>query len=256
MAYHKIISSRHFDGAVLEITLNSPKGNILDGEMMKEISEALDQVVENTKLVLFTAEGKNFSFGASVEEHTRERAEEMLSLFHGLFLKLIGLGVPTMAVVRGKCLGGALELAMFCNFLFAAEDAVFGQPEIKLGVLPPPASLILPLRVGQAQADEWILTGRNILAEEAEWRGLANRVLEDDELDSFVESFIQEQLLDKSAKSLRLALEGVRHDFNKKLRKGLSKIQRFYMDELMATEDANEGIQAFLEKRKPLWKNR
>jgi cyclohexa-1,5-dienecarbonyl-CoA hydratase len=137
--------------------------------MLREISCALAGFEQNKKLklILFTGEGKHFSFGASVQEHTKENAAMMLRAFHDVFYRLVELSIPTMALVKGQCLGGGMELAIFCNIIVADQSAVFGQPEIVLGVFPPPASVILPRKVGQAHADAIVLSGQSIDASEA-----------------------------------------------------------------------------------------
>ena len=235
--------------------LDAPKGNILDSVMMGEILEALDGVTAGTKLVVFGTSSKHFSFGASVEEHVKEKASAMLEQFHGIFRKLIKQGVPTAAVVRGQCLGGGMELAIFCNFIIASEKAVFGQPEIKLAVFPPPASVILPAKVGQANADRWCMTGCNVSASDAKAAGLVTVVAPDEELDGTVQQLIEKEILPLSASSLRMALKAVCGPFHENLMAGLERVERLYLDKLMATQDANEGIAAFVEKRKPIWKN-
>lgn len=148
-------------------------------------------------------------------------------------------------------------MALMCNFMFVDKTAKLGQPEIMLGVFAPPASLILPMKIGQARADEMLLTGKIISAEEAFQMGLAAAVYDDkDAMLTGVNEWVQKQILTKSAASLKCAVKAARMMFNRTLRKRLEKQEELYLDELMATHDANEGIQSFLEKRKPEWKNR
>jgi cyclohexa-1,5-dienecarbonyl-CoA hydratase len=181
----------------------------------------------------------------------------MLEQFHGLFRALIGLAVPTAALVSGQCLGGGLELALMCNLMFVDESASLGQPEINLGVFPPPASLILPLKIGQARADELLLSGRSIKGPEAAAMGLAFRCAATREaMLAEAEQWTVQQILPKSASSLRFAVKAARSAFNDALSEGLTRLERLYVDELMATHDANEGIAAFLERRQPTWMNR
>ncbi|MCC6476398.1 enoyl-CoA hydratase/isomerase family protein [bacterium] len=254
----KIMSELLYDGQIARITLNSPKANVLDSIMMGEMQAELDGLRDNSsvKLIEFCSTGDHFSFGASVAEHTREQCDAMLTQFHALFISLADLGIPTAAVVRGKCLGGAMELAAMCNFIFCDQTAEFAQPEIVLGVFPPPASLILPLRVGQAFADEVILTGRGMGADEAFRRSFVQAIFASkDELQSGVEAWIQTHILPKSASSLRFAMRAARGEFNRILRTRLPELQAKYVGELMATHDANEGIQSFLEKRSAMWRN-
>ncbi|RME25254.1 MAG: cyclohexa-1,5-dienecarbonyl-CoA hydratase [Candidatus Zixiibacteriota bacterium] len=204
----------------------------------------------------FTGSGKHFSFGASVAEHVREQAPRMLEQFHGLFYRLIDLAIPTMALVSGQCLGGGMELALMCNLLFADKTAKLGQPEIMLGVFAPPASVMLPLKIGQARADDLLLTGRSITAEEAFAMGLATAVFDTPEaMHQGADQWFEHHLMPKSASSLRFAVRAARGNFNLILRDRLKELERLYVDELMATDDANEGIASFLESRQPEWKH-
>ncbi len=252
----KILKETRSDGQVVRLTLNAPKANVLDSLMMHELLGELIALRDapEVKLIQLAAAGDHFSYGASVGEHTREKCGEMLTQFHALFFELADLSIPTCALVTGQCLGGAMELAAMCNFVFCDRSAVFGQPEILLGVFPPPASLILPMKVGQAIADELILTGRSLTAEEAERSGLVCGIFSDHHaLELGVEEWIAKHILSKSAAALRFAVRAARTRFNRVVREELSRLQTDYVDRLMATHDANEGIQAFLEKRRPVW---
>jgi cyclohexa-1,5-dienecarbonyl-CoA hydratase len=162
-----------------------------------------------------------------------------------------------MAIVRGQCLGGGMELALFCNFIMADSTAMFGQPEIILGVFPPPASIMLPKKVGQTCADDLVLTGRSIDAVEAKRIGLLT-LLTDEGTDLWdaVTKWIERHILPKSAESLRTANAAVRTDFFRGVREDFPKMEGLYLKELMESCDANEGIKAFMDKRKPEWKNR
>ncbi|MFQ6675044.1 MAG: enoyl-CoA hydratase-related protein [Fidelibacterota bacterium] len=247
------------DGQVVRLILNRPRGNILDSSMMEGLQGALDTLRENRdiKLIELTGSGDHFSFGASVPEHRREEAKEMLKRFHRLFITLADLAIPSLALVSGQCLGGGLELVLMCNFLFADRTARLGQPEMNLGLFPPPASLILPLKIGQTRADEVILTGRGFTAEEMASMGLVTRVFEDrKEMESGVQRWVEKQILPKSASSLRYGVQAARWEFHRLLRNQLENIEKFYIEKLMSTHDASEGIEAFLQKRSPRWKNR
>ncbi len=247
------------NGQVVRLTLNSPKANILDSKMMADLQGELDALKDRpeVKLLQFTGAGDNFSFGASVEEHTRENAPAMLKQFHALFHSLSNLAIPTAALVSGQCLGGGLELALMCNFMFVDATAKLGQPEITLGVFPPPASLILPLKIGQARADDLLLTGRSITADEAVAIGLAIAKYDNREtMFAEVEQWTKKRILPKSASSIRFAVRAGRLKFNATLKEDLAVLERLYIDQLMATHDANEGIGSFLERRKPDWQNR
>lgn len=256
--FKKIIVENHFDNQVARIILSSPKGNVLDSEMMSEITGVLADAGKNRdlKLIVYEGAGKHFCFGASVEEHTKENAPKMLEQFHGLFYRMIDLGVPVASLVRGQCLGGGMELAIYCDFVFAESTAMFGQPEIKLNVLPPPASIILPLRIGQARTDELILTGDSVDAKRAREMGIVNYLIpEGKEGWVYVSGWISETITGKSAVSLRHAKSCARMHFNSRIKENLPKIQKIYLEKLMHSHDANEGINAFLEKRKPVLKN-
>jgi cyclohexa-1,5-dienecarbonyl-CoA hydratase len=176
----------------------------------------------------------------------------MLETFHGLFAKIAAAAVPVLAAVRGQCLGGGLELAAFCHRVFAAPDSSLGQPEIKLGVIAPVASALLPERVGRGTADELLLTGRSLTGSEAVRCGLVDAVADDPEAAAL--AFARENLLQHSPSSLRFAARAARDDFHDRFFATLRRLERLYLDELMATRDAVEGITAFLEKRPPTWR--
>jgi cyclohexa-1,5-dienecarbonyl-CoA hydratase len=247
------------NNSVARIILDDGKGNVLDSIMMGDLLELLKSVKEKNdlKLITFEGAGKHFCFGASVEEHTKENAPQMLKEFHQLFYTITDLAIPTMAKISGQCLGGGLELALVCNFLFADKSANLGQPEILLGVLPPPASVILPLKIGNAKAENLIITGKAISAEEGKAMGLINEVFEDkDAMEKELDEWIKKNIINKSASSLRYVVRASRTTFNHLLRKMLPAVEEMYINGLMETDDANEGITSFLEKRKPEWKNR
>lgn len=255
----KIITEEKFNGQVISFTLNAPKANVLDGEMMAELQTALDNLKneDHVKMIQFTGAGEHFSFGANVPEHTRDKAPVMLKQFHSLFYTLVDLAIPTAALVSGQCLGGGLELALMCNYLFLDCSAKLGQPEINLGVFAPPASLILPLKIGQAKADDLLLTGRTITGDEAISIGLTTELFDNrDEMLEGVDTWVQEHILPKSASSLRFAVRAARLQFNETLRIKLSELEKLYIDKLMSSHDANEGIESFLERRKPKWEDR
>lgn len=246
------------DGTVARIILNDGKGNILDHIMMEELQAVLESFTTKSelKLITFEGEGKHFSFGASVEEHQKDMAGTMLKHFHHLFFTIRDLSIPTMAKISGQCLGGGLELALMCNFLFADKTAKLGQPEITLGVFPPPASILLPLKIGYARAEEILITGKTITANEASEYGLINKVFEDKaEMQSELDKWIEQHIIPKSASSLRFAVKAARIKFNHILGNFLPQLEHIYVKQLMETKDANEGINSFLDKRLPVWEN-
>jgi len=243
---------------VARIILDDGKGNILDHVMMEDLQGVLESFKTNIhlKLITFEGEGKHFSFGASVEEHTKDSAAIMLKNFHKLFYTIKELSIPTMAIISGQCLGGGMELALICNFLFADSTAKFGQPEIVLGVFPPPASILLPLKIGYARAEELLITGKVITAEEAHRLGLLNKVYDSKaEMQIKINEWIEQYIVSKSASSLRYGVKAARIKFNHILSNFLPQLEMMYVTQLMETKDANEGINSFLEKRKPVWEN-
>ena len=254
-SYKKIQAGFGHNGQVLYLTLNAPKGNVLDGEMMRELTRAVKEhgSAPALKALVLQGAGEHFSFGASVPEHQKELVSEMLTTFHDLFRALLAANKPCFALVRGQCLGGGFELAMFCHAIFAAENAKFGQPEINLAVFPPVASLLLPHLVGQAAADDLVLSGRSITAPEAKQMGAVHTVSADPQ--SALEDYLVQHILPKSAIALQFAARASRYEMHQAFLKNIDALEKIYVQELMETSDANEGIAAFLEKRKPLWKN-
>jgi cyclohexa-1,5-dienecarbonyl-CoA hydratase len=203
------------------------------------------------KAIVIEGEGPHFSFGASVEEHLPGKFEPMLRGFHGLFDQMLESSVMTLAAVRGQCLGGGLELAGFCHRVFASADAKLGQPEIVLGVFAPVASVALIERVGRGCAEDLCLSGRSITAEEAARIGLVDEIATDPAEAAL--AYAREHLLPRSASSLRLAVRAARAGFAERFRKDLADVERLYIETLMSTSDAVEGLEAFLEKRSPSW---
>ncbi|MBL7994855.1 enoyl-CoA hydratase/isomerase family protein [bacterium] len=254
-AYTKIKVESRFDEQVTLIYLTNGKGNIVDNDMMQELIRAIDCAAEDnrTKAIVFSGSGDHFSFGASVPEHQKDQAAEMLSTFHSMFKHLCEAGIPTIALVRGQCLGGGMELAAFCNWVIAAENAHFGQPEIGLSVFAPVASLLLPHLVGQSAADDLLLAGHFISASRAREIGLVHSVSADPARD--VDILLEQHILPKSGKALRMAVKAARYQFYQSFLRDIQVLESIYVNDLMNTHDANEGIAAFMEKRKPVWKN-
>jgi cyclohexa-1,5-dienecarbonyl-CoA hydratase len=254
MSYEHI-ESKFADG-LGTITLNRPPVNVLNIAMMKEINDVLKgwQGKKDLKVALFNAKGKCFSAGVDVGEHMGDLAPKMIEVFHGMFRHMDKLGIPTVASVYGTCLGGGCELAIFCDLVIASEGAKFGQPEIQVGVFPPIAAQILPRIMGRKDAMDLILSGRIIPAEEAKAMGLVNKVVKEDELESATTDFVK-PYLKLSAEVLRKTKKAIMVGLMDDLEPSLRVIEDIYLNELMNTEDAQEGLNAFLEKRKPEWKN-
>ena len=242
---------------VARITLNRPPLNILNIAMMKEINSALDALKSNddAKLLVIDHEGKAFSAGVDIKDHTADKMEAMIEVLHREFQLLGALELPTLAVVKGAALGAGCELAAFCDMAVASEQATFGLPEIKVGVFPPIAAAIFPHLIGRNRALELVLTGETVGAEEAKQMGLINRVFPTEGFREKVDEFIA-KLTSLSAPVLKLAKRAVDRGLYVSVDSAMSKAEEIYLGDLMRTEDAHEGLQAFMEKRKPEWKNR
>ncbi len=238
------------------ITLNRPPVNVLNIAMMNEINDVLKswQGQKDLKIVLFNAKGKCFSAGVDVGEHMGDLAPKMIEAFHGMFRLMDQLGVPTLASVYSSCLGGGCELAIFCDLVIAEEGAKFGQPEIQVGVYPPIAAQIMPRIIGRKHAMDLILSGRIISAEEAMGMGLVNKVVSKEELEAATEAFVK-PYLGLSAQVIRKTKKAIMVGLMDDLEPSLQAIEKIYLEELMTSHDAMEGLKAFLEKRKPVWKN-
>lgn len=241
------------DGQVLHLQLNRPKANIIDAEMISALSGALSGHASDDRLmaVLLDSEGPHFSFGASVEEHLPDQCAAMLKKINALIMQMLEYPVPIVAAVKGQCLGGGLELACAASPIVAAPDAMLGQPEIVLAVIAPAASCLLPERIGQAKAEMLLLSGKSVDADRAKQIGLVDEVSEAPTEAAL--AWIDENLLGKSASSLRIALSAARGDYVERIRTKLAAVEKMYLDVLMQTRDPVEGLTAFLEKRDPVW---
>ena len=244
-------------GRVGRLTLASPKANIIDAAMIAELDAACETLSSRRDLVAIVvgADGPNFSFGASVEEHQPALIAQTLDGLHALLRRMTGLPAPTAAAVRGLCLGGGFELVLACDLLIAEEDAQFALPEIKLGVFPPAGSVLLPARIGVARAAALVLTGGGISGADAGDGGLAARVVARGSLDLALQDWLDADFLPRSPAALRYAAAAVRAEVRRALDAPLRELERLYLDQLMQEPDALEGLNAFLEKRPPRWRS-
>lgn len=257
MSYDLIRVEDRFDGQVSELRLCAPPGNILSARMMDEISRYLKVVEQDArkKLIVISGEGQHFSFGASVEEHAPDKVSAMLRGFHHLIGQVIECKVPTLAKVSGLCLGGGFELALACTFIMSDEGAKFAVPEIQLGVFPPAAAALLPSLCGGHFAAQMILTGEKLGARVLQQAGLVAQVVEAGGLEAATAGFIEKQILPRSASSLRFAHRASRMTVAEIYRAAIAKLEKLYLEDLMQTKDAVEGICSFIEKRAPKWTN-
>jgi cyclohexa-1,5-dienecarbonyl-CoA hydratase len=238
--------------------LSHPKGNIITAEIVGALRSGLESASQNPRLKLVTIEGAgaDFSFGASIPEHAPDQIRTVLPEMHALIEDLLDLPAVTAAIVRGRCLGGGFELALACDLIFAADDSVLGLPEISLGVFPPAGCVLLPLRIGAARATRAILTGESQPARVWRDMGLIARLAPSGSLHAAVDGWFTEHFAGKSAAALRHAAAGVRAGLRAEVRARLPEVERLYLDDLMRTHDAVEGVDAFLQKRAPRWQDR
>jgi len=239
------------------VTLRNPKLNVIDVEMMDDLLNALRLVEERADVttLIFTGDGEHFSAGVDIAAHVPETVREMLTKFHAVIRALVKSQKVTIAAVMGNCLGGGAELALMCDMIYCTEESRWGFPEIQLACFPPVASVALAAAVGQKRAAEMVLTGQIIHGDEALHMGLVNDAVPDAELDPRVQE-VAEQLSHLSPAALRItkkalyAWDAIHFD------KGLARAEQIYLDELIQTEDAREGIAAWMQKRAPNWKGK
>jgi len=245
----------HAEHGVGRVTLDRPPLNILSIGMLRELLSALKEAAteHSLKALVVRAKGKMFSAGVDVADHTAEKVAEMISLFDRTCVSLAEFPAPTIAVVQGSALGGGCELVACCDLVIASEEARFGQPEIQLGVFPPIAAIRLPRQIGARRAAEILLTGELFDAAEAARIGLINRAVPASELEGAAEELVH-KLGSLSAAALRACKQATRLGADEWL--GLEAVERLYLEKLMATQDAQEGLAAFLEKRRPVWSDR
>ncbi len=246
-----------FEATLCRLIVNSPKGNIYTGAVMRELTDALAKAKSDPVVKLITIEGagSHFSFGASVEEHTVDKVAAMLPVLRKLVWEIASSEVPVAALVQGMCLGGAFEVVLACHLTFAAPDARMGVPEIRLGVVPPIAAALLPRKFGQSVADHLVITGEELSGERLRELGMVHSCFPADSLWQGVAGWFEGTFAKFSASSLRHATRQARAAFLRRLDRRLEEHEQDYLDKLMASHDAKEGIQAFVEKRKPEWKH-
>lgn len=253
------VSTRSIHGGTcLRVAFEHPKGNILTLEIVERLREAVAGAAAepHLKLLVLEGAGSDFSFGARIEEHQPDQIDRVLPATHALVRELLAAPAVTLALVRGRCLGGGFELALACDVILASTDAVFGLPEIALGVFPPAASILLPARAGLGRATAAILTGQPSPAVDWHSAGVVNDLAPAGELEVALERWFERHIARRSAAALRHATEAVRTMLRREVERVLPDLERLYLERLMTTRDAAEGIAAFLEKRAPRWEDR
>ncbi len=244
-------------GSVATLVLNRPPLNVMNIAMMTEINGGLEILRADpaAKVLVIKAEGKAFSAGVDIADHTSDKVEGMMREFHRTFELLHSFRIPSIAVVDGAALGGGCELATYCDIVIASERGKFGQPEVKVGVFPPIAAAMFPRLVGRNRTLELLMSGETISATEAERIGLVNRVLPVEGFEQHVAAFLS-KFTTQSKVILEMTKRAVDTGLYRPCMEAITRAEELYMNEMMKTEDANEGLEAFMEKRQPQWKNR
>lgn len=241
------------------ISFARPPLNIFTIAMMREVDRALTECMSERDMVAVVFDAlkgsRSFSAGVSVEEHQPETVYQMLESFHNVFRTLEQLAKPALAVVDGSALGGGCELVAGCDIVITSSRSKFGQPEIRLGVFPPVASVLMPRVVGERRARELVLTGEIFDAQEAARMGLVNHVVEAEQLEAKLQEVLS-KLREMSAPALEMTRRALDAARGRPFLEALDKVEDLYLNELMRTEDALEGVRAFMEKRKPEWRNK
>jgi cyclohexa-1,5-dienecarbonyl-CoA hydratase len=243
---------------LVTITINRPPYNVLDIAVMQELNQALDAAAkeDTAKVVMITGKGeKVFSAGVDVLDHTPDKVDQMIEVFHGILKRLMVFPLPTVAALNGSAMGGGCELAIACDMVVATEETKLGQPEIKLGVFPPIAAILMPKIMPSPKAMELLLGGGLITAQEALGLGMLNKVFPRATFAQDTRTFL-EQFLSLSRVALLYTKRAIREASGKPFLEALFTVEQIYLKELMGTADAVEGLNAFMEKRKPVWTNK
>lgn len=253
LKFHQMTKAK----GVARIVLNRPKHNVFNIDMMQELTELLAQLNNDTELkcVVIAAQGASWCAGVEVSDHKPELAPEMIRVFDALLKQIHALAVPSIAAVHGACLGGGMEVAIACDMIVASKAAIFGQPEIKLGFVPPYAAVRLPHLVGPSRAVEICTTGRRYSAEAVHRMGLVAELLETDAFEEGLEKLIKE-IGHCSPLIIRLNKKAVTQHLGMDIDTAMESVSDLFLNQLMKTEDTLEGIKSFEEKRRPEWKNK
>jgi len=253
---HTYIKMEKEDG-IARIAFNRPKHNMLSIAMMKELNGELEALIEDRELkcLVIAGEGPSWCAGVDIGDHQPELVDEMIATFNRLFELIDKLEAPTIAAVHGACLGGGMEVAIACDMIIATKNAIFGQPEIKLAFFPPYAAIRLPKLVGQAKAMEICITGKRYSAEDACRMGFVSQVVDKDKFTEELEKLVGE-IKTSSPLIIRLNKRVIKQNLDKDFAGALEGAGDLFLNTLMKTEDAREGIRSYFEKRKPEWKNR
>lgn len=245
------------DGAWVRLMMSTRPGNVLSLEMVQALSAAIDAAVSRRGLKWLTIEGDGgeFSFGARIQEHLPEQIRDVLPTTHQLFRQMLNFPAPTAALVEGRCLGGGFELALACDDIIASSTAVFGLPEVRLAAFPPAGAALLPLRVGASRATRAIVTGDVQSAHYWHDAGLVSVVAAPTVVVDAAASWFDRHFAPRSAVALRCAAGAARLTLRAAAEPALAAAERIYLEELLSTPDASEGIRAWIDKREPSWED-
>lgn len=249
-----MIAIKHSPGRV-RLILDAPHGNAITDAMVASLRAALRSIAPPVKLVTIEGAGSDFSFGASIDEHAPDRMRDVLPRFHALVVELLRVPAVTAAAVSGRCLGGGFEIALACDVIIAAKNAVLGFPEIGVGAFPPVGSILLPLKAGAARAAAAILDGAARPAAEWHAAGIVHRLAAEDRLSAAVDEWFSSTIERYSAAVLQRAAMATRLVVLRAADALLPQVEQLYVKDLLSTADAAEGVTAFLEKRRPRWKD-
>jgi cyclohexa-1,5-dienecarbonyl-CoA hydratase len=243
-------------GAWLRVVLDAPPGNLLSLEMVRSITAVLEASGAARKWITFEGAGDHFSYGAMIQEHVPGAMEQVLPETHALFRRILALPAATAALVRGACLGGGFELALTCDTIAASDDATLGLPEITLAAFPPAGAALLPLRVGASRAATAVLTGQPQSA--AAWKaaGLIEEIAPRGGLDHSAGAWFDRHLAPRSSVAIAAAAQASRIPLRSIAEPAIAAAERLYLNRILPSSDAAEGVRAFLEKRAPRWKDR
>ena len=253
LTYHQLTQ----ENGIARITFNRPKHNVLNMAMMQELTAILADLNADAELkcVVIAAQGASWCAGVEVLDHKPELAPDMIRIFDALLKQIHALAVPSIAAVNGACLGGGMEVAIACDMVVAARSALFGQPEIKLGFLPPYAAVRLPRLVGPSRAIEICTTGKRYSAEAMQQMGVVCDVFDDNALEKGVAQLTKE-IQHASPLIIRLNKKAVNQHVGMAIDDAMESANDMFLNQLMHTEDTLEGLRSFEEKRRPEWKNR
>lgn len=250
---HKSISH---DGQAVTVALDRPPLNVMNIEMMERVNDVLLSLRQHDglKVLVLRGKGRAFCGGVDVTEHTKDKVQRLLQVFHRIFETIRLLDVVSIAAVDGLAAGGGFELALGCNMVVASEASRFVLPEVRQGVFPPVAAIVLPRAAPRRKAMEWILLAEEITAAELANHGLVNRVWADKAFDKELDALIA-RLVSHSGPVMQLARRAQTENYYATYEEALYRVENLYLRELMALDDPHEGMKAFLEKRAPTWQN-